>query len=48
MIGREFWDITPIFQGKPPRLKQRIICPVCGNDVIYFKLTEGMDSIDST
>jgi len=41
MIGRELWDITPIFEGKPPRLKQRIVCPVCGNGVIYFKHASG-------
>jgi len=37
-IGREFWDITPLFEGKPPKPKKKIVCPVCGNDkVIWFK-----------
>jgi len=37
MIGRNFWDITPIFEGKPPKPKQKIKCPICGKDKIFFK-----------
>jgi len=33
MIGREFWDIAPIFEGKPPKPKQKIVCPACSNDI---------------
>jgi len=36
-IGREFWDITPLFEGKPPKPKRKLRCPICGCDVIWFK-----------
>ena len=36
-IGKEFWDISPLYLMKAPRTKRKIVCPVCGSDVIYFK-----------
>jgi len=36
-IGRDFWDITPLFEGKPPKPRQKIRCPICGCDVLWFK-----------
>ena len=37
MIGQNFWDISPLFEKKPPRPRKKIVCPICGSDVIYFK-----------
>jgi hypothetical protein len=37
LIGRKFWDITPLFEGKPPVPKKKIVYPICGCDVIWFK-----------
>ena len=37
MIGQKFWDISPLFKKKPPKPYKKIICPICGSDVIYFK-----------
>jgi len=36
LISRKFWDISPIFEGKPPKPKRKIVCPICGCDIIWF------------
>ena len=36
-IGRDFWDISPLFEKKPPKPKGKIKCPVCGSTEIWFK-----------
>jgi uncharacterized protein with PIN domain len=39
LIGRDFWDISPLFERrrKPPVPKEKLRCPVCNSEVIYFK-----------
>ena len=37
-IGRDFWDISPLFEKKAPRPKELIECPGCKNKKeIWFK-----------
>ncbi len=36
-IGRELWDISPAFEGKPPRYRGRVKCPFCSSRRIWFK-----------
>jgi len=37
MIGNEFWDLTPLLEKKPPRVKGHIRCPICGSNRMWFK-----------
>jgi len=37
MMGRDVWDISPLFERKPPRPKIRLICPWCESSAIFFK-----------
>jgi len=37
MIGRSFWDISPLFEKKPPRPRRKVRCPICGSEKIYLK-----------
>ena len=37
MVGRGFWLIDPLFNGKPPIPKGKIVCPICGSNEVYFK-----------
>ena len=37
MMGRDIWDILPLFEKKPPKPKIKLVCPWCGSSAIYFK-----------
>ncbi len=36
-IGRKFWDISPLYELKPPKPAKPITCSVCNCNVFYFK-----------
>lgn len=37
MVGRNFWDISPIFNNKPPIFLGKLKCPICNCSEIFFK-----------
>jgi len=36
MIGRDVWDISPLYEGKPPKPNIELRCPFCGGR-FYFR-----------